>query len=106
MKCERIGKPAAASELADRIQQLIQFKGGGHNESEVADIIENALKMLGDVKDTGDVRVIQTAVRELRYAFRIFAPYAHKRKVWPFPAQCQCAKHHVAFERARSILFR
>ena len=40
--------------------------------------------MLGDVKDTGDVRVIQTAVRELRYAFRVFAPYAHKRKVTIF----------------------
>ena len=81
LKCESKVKPAAGAELAERIQKLIQFKGGGHNESEVADIIENALKMLGDVKDTGDVRVIQTAVRELRYAFRIFAPYAHKRKV-------------------------
>ena len=67
--------------LSQLIAELIQAKGGGHNEAEVADIIENALKMLGDVKDTGDVRVIQTAVRELRYAFRIFAPYAGKRKV-------------------------
>jgi hypothetical protein len=67
--------------LSRLIAELIQAKGGGHNEAEVADIIENALKMLGDVQDTGDVRVIQTAVRELRYAFRIFAPYAAKRKV-------------------------
>ena len=36
------------------------------------------------MQDTGDVRVIQTALRELRYAFRIFAPYAHKRKVTIF----------------------
>jgi hypothetical protein len=72
------------SELRSRVEELIKFKGGGHNEAEVADIIENALKILTDVKDTGDVRVIQTAVRELRYAFRIFAPYAHKRKVTIF----------------------
>ena len=71
-------------QLKSRIDELIKFKGGGHNEAEVADIIENALKMLGDVQDTGDVRVIQTAVRELRYAFRVFAPYAHKRKVTIF----------------------
>ena len=64
-----------------RIRELIQFKGGGHNQAEVADIIENALKLLTDVKDTGDVRVIQTALRELRYSFRLFAPYAGKRKV-------------------------
>jgi hypothetical protein len=57
-------------ELHRRVLDLIQFKGGGHNEDCVADIIENALKLLQDVKDTGDVRVIQTAVRELRYAFK------------------------------------
>ena len=72
---------SADPKLSRLIAELIQAKGGGHNEAGVADIIENALKMLGDVQDTGDVRVIQTAVRELRYAFRIFAPYAGKRKV-------------------------
>jgi hypothetical protein len=74
-------KTTANPGLQARIQELIRFKGGGHNEAEVADIIENALKLLADVKDTGDVRVIQTALRELRYSFRLFAPYAGKRKV-------------------------
>jgi uncharacterized protein (TIGR00730 family) len=77
-------KPAkivADPELQRRIEELIAFKGGGHNEEAVGDIIENALKMLKDVQDSGDVRVIQTAVRELRYAFRLFAPYADRRKV-------------------------
>ena len=74
-------KPPADPELQKRIQELIRFKGGGYNEPEVADIIENALKLLTDVKDTGDVRVIQTAIRELRYSFRLFAPYAARRKV-------------------------
>lgn len=74
-------KSAAGAKLKSRIAELIQLKGGGHNENEVADIIENALKLLTDVQDTGDVRVIQTALRELRYAFRLFEPYAHVRKV-------------------------
>ena len=81
---KRTEKTPADPELTRRIQELIKFKGGGHNEEGVADIIENALKILKDVKDTGDVRVIQTALRELRYAFRIFAPYANKRKVTIF----------------------
>jgi len=81
----RIVKKATADpELSRRIRELIDFKGGGHNADQVADIIENALKLLWDVKDTGDVRVIQTALRELRYAFRLFAPYAHLRKVTIF----------------------
>ena len=81
---KRTEKTVADPALRSRINELIKFKGGGYNEDEVADIIENALKILTDVKDTGDVRVIQTALRELRYAFRIFAPYAHKRKVTIF----------------------
>jgi uncharacterized protein (TIGR00730 family) len=77
----RNGKTSADPELPAAIRELIRLKGGGHNETEVADIIENALKLLTDVKDTGDVRVIRTALRELRYSFRLFAPYADKRKV-------------------------
>jgi uncharacterized protein (TIGR00730 family) len=71
-------------ELKRRIQGLIEEKGGGSNADLVGDIIENALKLLKDVEHRGDVRVIQTAVRELRYAFRLFAPYAKHRKVTIF----------------------
>src|SRR3954466_8652592 len=71
-------------ELKRRIEELIQYKGGGFNEESVADIIESALKILTDIEDSGDVRVIKTAMRELRYAFRLFAPYAESRKVTIF----------------------
>src|SRR5579863_10663175 len=71
-------------ELQRRIQELILYKGCGHNQDLVADIILNALKLLTDVEDRGDVRVIRTAVSELRYAFRLFKPYAEKRKVTIF----------------------
>ena len=77
-------KPPVDPELKRRIEELIAYKGGGHNPEAVADIIESALRLLTDVKDSGDVRVIQTAVRELRYAFKMFAPYDHKRKVTIF----------------------
>ena len=81
---ERPLKPPVDPELQRRIQELIVYKGGGHNQDLVADIIHNALKLLTDVEDRGDVRVIRTAVRELRYAFRLFKPYAEKRKVTIF----------------------
>src|SRR6516162_3858135 len=85
MNKRKLSAPSAAElELQKRVRDLIASRGGGHNEKEVADILENALKLLADVKDTGDVRVIQTALRELRYSFRLFAPYAHIRKVTIF----------------------
>ncbi|MEI8289715.1 MAG: TIGR00730 family Rossman fold protein [Verrucomicrobiota bacterium] len=93
--------------LKQQIQELIQAKGGGANEAEVADIIENALKLLTDVQDTGDVRVIQTAMRELRYAFRLFAPYAGKRKVTIFGSartQPNKAEYQQAAEFGRKMV--
>jgi uncharacterized protein (TIGR00730 family) len=100
-------KPPADLELRRRIEELIKYKGGGDNQEQVADIIENALKLLADVKDTGDVRVIQTAIRELRYAFRMFAPYSHIRKVTIFgSARTQPSKieYQQAVEFGRKIV--
>ena len=81
---ERIEKPPADPEMRRRVEELVAWKGGGANPDLVTDIIENALKLLTDVQARGDVRVIQTAVRELRYAFKLFAPHAHTRKVTIF----------------------
>jgi uncharacterized protein (TIGR00730 family) len=100
-------KPPADLELRRRIEELIKYKGGGDNQEQVADIIENALKLLADVKDTGDVRVIQPAIRELRYAFRMFAPYSHIRKVTIFgSARTQPSKieYQQAVEFGRKIV--
>ena len=74
-------KPADPA-LKKRIQELIALQGGerGANPDLVEDIIVNALKLLTDVKDRGDARVIRTAVRELRYAFRLFAPYMKRAR--------------------------
>jgi len=81
---EKRDKPAVDPELKRRIDDLIAYKGGGHNSDLIEDVVENALKLLHDVQDRGDVRVIQTALRELRYAFKLFAPYAATRKVTIF----------------------
>jgi hypothetical protein len=99
-------KPPGDPELKRRIQELVKYKGGGHNEDSVTDIIENALKLLTDVRHSGDVRVIQTAVRELRYAFRLFAPYSESRKVTIFGSartQPTRLEYQHAVEFARKI---
>jgi uncharacterized protein (TIGR00730 family) len=92
-------RPPMDPELKRRIDELIAFKGGGYNQEAVGDIIENALKLLVDVQDTGDVRVIQTAVRELRYAYRLFAPYANKRKVTIF-GSARTAPNKLEYQQA------
>lgn len=103
----RLRKPIQDPELKRRIDELIAYKKGGHNVEMVADIIENALKMLQDVEHSGDVRVMQTAVRELRYAFRLFAPYADRRKVTIFGSartQANRPEYQQAVEFGRKIV--
>jgi uncharacterized protein (TIGR00730 family) len=81
---EKYERAPVDPELKRHIDDLIAFKGGGANEDLVADLILQALKILRDVENRGDVRVIATAVRELRYAFKLFEPWASTRKVTVF----------------------
>ena len=53
------------------------------------------------------MRVIQTALRELRYSFRLFAPYAGKRKVSIFGSartQPESVEYRQAVEFGRKIV--
>jgi uncharacterized protein (TIGR00730 family) len=81
---QQLERSPAEIDLRRRIHELIDLKGGGANPDLVAEIIENALKMLKDVTDRGDARVISTAIRELRLAYKLFNPYAERRKVTMF----------------------
>jgi len=77
-------RPKVDPVLRARVIELIRSQGGGFNEDLVEDILINGLKLLKDVQHRGDVRVIQTALRELRYSFKLFAPYRERRKVTIF----------------------
>ena len=48
------------------------------------DIIETALRLIDDKADRLDMKVITSALKELRYAFKVFAPYKDIPKVTMF----------------------
>jgi uncharacterized protein (TIGR00730 family) len=81
---QQLERSPAEIDLRRRIHELIEAKGGGANPDLVTEIIENALKMLRDVPDRGDARVMSTAIRELRLAYKLFGPYSERRKVTMF----------------------
>lgn len=102
----RTRKPVNAA-LQKRIEELVASQGGGYNEDLVADMIATSLKLLKDVKHRGDVRIIQTALRELRYAFKLFEPYAAVRKVAIFGSartRPQKPEYQQAMEFARRMV--
>jgi uncharacterized protein (TIGR00730 family) len=50
----------------------------------VRELMASAIRLLEDGTSIADIRLLNAAVRELRYAFRIFAPYRGVRKVTTF----------------------
>src|SRR5262245_48535940 len=71
-------------------------------EQLVQQIKETAEKFLRDKATRGDVKLITTALKELRYALKVFAPYRNRRKVTVFgsartPRTDPCYHQAVAF---------
>jgi uncharacterized protein (TIGR00730 family) len=53
-------------------------------EQLVQQIRETADKLIRDGATRGDVKLLSTALKELRYSFKVFTPYRHLRKVTIF----------------------
>jgi uncharacterized protein (TIGR00730 family) len=62
-------------------------------EQLVQQIKETADKLVRDQANRGDVKLLSTALKELRYAFKIFGPYRHRRKVTVFGSARLPASH-------------
>ena len=65
---------------------------------------ETVDKLIRDGANRGDVKLLNTALKELRYAFKVFAPYRHRRKVTVFgsarlPATDPSYQQAVEFSR-------
>lgn len=66
------------------VEQLVRSSGDGENADLVQELIRTALRLLEDKADRLDVKVMTAALKELRYAAKVFAPYRDRRKVTVF----------------------
>ena len=75
-------RPNGAS--AELISQLIEQAGGSPHAEFLEEMIHSALRLIRNQTSRGDVKILNAALRELIYAFRVFAPYRGTRKVTIF----------------------
>ncbi len=68
-------------------------------EQLVQQIRETADKLLRDGASRGDVKLLSTALKELRYSFKVFTPYRHLRKVTVF-GSARLPATHPAYAQA------
>src|SRR3954471_6412556 len=83
---ETISSPAVVTrEQLDGVHkiasQLIEELRDVPDGDLVGEIVANALKLLRDQTNRGDIKLINKSYKELRYALKIFAPYRDTRKV-------------------------
>jgi uncharacterized protein (TIGR00730 family) len=68
-------------EIDDVVLDLIRRSGGTDSPDLIREIATTAFKLVGDGASRGDLKIMNSAMKELRYAFRLFAPFQHIRKV-------------------------
>ena len=88
-----MGKPRRRYEtdlpdLDQQIEDLVQSAARAYGREDSAEftrqIIVTALRLLRDGAEQSDVKLLNSALKELRHSFRVFAPYEHLRKVAVF----------------------
>lgn len=70
--------------LDQLIHKMIEDTGGSPSADFLEDIMVTAIKLRDDELDRGDIRMMTTALKEIRYALKVFYPYRHIRKVAVF----------------------
>lgn len=79
----KIEDPETAA-LLDRLLEKVGGKPGLFETRLVRDLLNTSLKLIPDGRGTGELKLITTAVKEMRYAYRVFARYAEPHKVTIF----------------------
>jgi uncharacterized protein (TIGR00730 family) len=93
-------------QVNDEAAQPEENRQGFGVDQLIQQLKETADKLIRDHANRGDVKLLNTALKELRYAFKVFAPYRNRRKVTLFGSARLPPEHpayHSAVEFARRI---
>jgi hypothetical protein len=73
------GDPAFDAKVRALVEEI-----GGHDQDLVFEMVATAMRLARDDASRLDRKIVNTALKEMRYAFRIFSPYRGIRKVSVF----------------------
>jgi uncharacterized protein (TIGR00730 family) len=76
----RIDEPS----FREAVDRLVRECGGDPEEydgSLIADLVVNAYKLVTDDRDTGELKLINSSFKELRYAYNVFGGHKERHKI-------------------------
>jgi uncharacterized protein (TIGR00730 family) len=77
----------------DRLIEELGGEAGSYDARLVREMLVAGLKLIPDGRDTGELKLITAAVKELRYAYRVFGQYRDPHKVTIFGSARTPATH-------------
>ena len=72
------------SELSAQIDALLHHAGDSPNNDLFRELIISVLRMVEDNAERGNIKIAHSALREMRYAFKVFGQYKTVRKISVF----------------------
>ncbi len=72
------------ADIEAQITEWLRGQSGAGNEVLIAEMLRTVLKLAAEETSRGDLKILNRALKELRYAFKVFAPYSSMRKVSVF----------------------
>lgn len=77
-------KPQTIKELETLLTDVVPLAQASGDSDLITDLMTTIHRLLTEKADRGDIKLINRALRELRYAFKTFTPYRNVRKVTVF----------------------
>src|SRR3989338_10090150 len=101
-KPERTPYALKSEELNHEIQKLIAKAGQTPDVDLLTQMITTVLKLQDEKVDRGDLKMLNTTLKELRWAFRVYRPYRSVRKVSIF-GSARTPKHQSSYQAAKQF---
>ena len=73
--------PAPDDQLRQQFEDLLALPDTDPQASLLKDLLGSVLRLNASRLDRLDLKILHRSLREMRYAFRVFQPYRHRRKV-------------------------
>ena len=85
-----------------KIADLVRAAQDPFDRTLLAEMITSVCRLGGEQATTGDLKILNSALKELRYAFKVFRPYRHVRKVATF-GSARLSSEHPAYQMAKEF---
>ncbi|MHC4102803.1 MAG: LOG family protein, partial [Planctomycetota bacterium] len=87
------------------IHDLVRARGGDPESfagEMITQLVQTSLKLIGDGHDHGQLKLLNRALKDMRYAYRVFNRYRDTRKITIF-GSARTAEDHPDYLAAREF---